>query len=135
VQPVENHAGEVANLVSARAEEQMTASRRLPIKAGPEAGGIAGPTGGPVARVLDMSEGGTEGMRPVQRSPQQTKESASSLEVDEAAIEVDEAALEIEAVPAECPGVFIEQPLERWSPRDLATGVSRLARWTRLATS
>ena len=41
----------------------------------------------------------------------------------------------VESVPAECPGVFIEQPLERWSPRDLIVGVLRLVRWTRLATS
>ena len=40
-----------------------------------------------------------------------------------------------EAVPAECPGVFVEQPLDRWSPRDLIVGVFRLVRWTRLATS
>jgi hypothetical protein len=39
------------------------------------------------------------------------------------------------SVPAECPGLFIEQPLERWSPRDLIVGVLRLVRWTRLATS
>jgi hypothetical protein len=43
--------------------------------------------------------------------------------------------VEFEALPAECPGIFIEQPLERWSPRDLITGVFRLVRWTRLATS
>ena len=43
--------------------------------------------------------------------------------------------LPLELVPAECPGVFIEQPLERWSPRDLIVGVFRLVRWTRLATS
>jgi hypothetical protein len=41
----------------------------------------------------------------------------------------------VEPVPAECPGVFLEQALERWSPRDLIMGVFRLARWTRLATS
>ena len=40
-----------------------------------------------------------------------------------------------EAVPPECPGVFVEQPLERWSSRDLIVGVFRLMRWTRLATS
>jgi hypothetical protein len=39
-----------------------------------------------------------------------------------------------ESVPAECPGVFMEQPLERWSPRDLIVGVLRLVRRTRLAT-
>ena len=41
----------------------------------------------------------------------------------------------VESVPAECPGVFTEQPLERWSPRDVIVGVLRLVRWTRLATS
>jgi hypothetical protein len=40
-----------------------------------------------------------------------------------------------EPVPEECPGVVLEQPLERWSPRDLLMGVFRLVRWTRLATS
>ena len=40
-----------------------------------------------------------------------------------------------DAVPAECPGVFIEQPLERWSPRDLIVGVLRLVRRTPLAAS
>jgi hypothetical protein len=40
-----------------------------------------------------------------------------------------------ERVPAECPGVVLEQPLERWSPRDLVTGLFRLVRWSRLATS
>ena len=39
------------------------------------------------------------------------------------------------AVPAECPGLFIEQPLERWSPRDLIVGMLRRTRRTRLATS
>jgi hypothetical protein len=75
-----------------------------------------------------MSKGGNEGMRPVRRSPQLTKQDVLFLEGDAAEIS-------LEAVPAECPGVFIEQPLERWSPRDLITGVFRLVRWTRLATS
>jgi hypothetical protein len=39
-----------------------------------------------------------------------------------------------DTVPAECPGLFIEQPLERWSPRDLIVGVLRLVRRTPLAT-
>ena len=56
-------------------------------------------------------------------------------EQDAPALDIDVEAVEIETVPAECPGVFIERPLERWSPRDLMTGVSRLVRWTRLATS
>lgn len=79
-------------------------------------------------RVLDMSEGGNERMRPVRRSSQRKDQSAPVLEVDAESNEM-------EAVPAECPGVFIEQPLERWSPRDLMTGMFRLVRWTRLATS
>ena len=40
-----------------------------------------------------------------------------------------------EPVPPECPGVILEQPLERWSSRDLLVGLFRLVRWTRLATS
>ena len=32
--------------------------------------------------------------------------------------------------PTESPGVFVEQPLERWSPRDLVVGVARLVRST-----
>ena len=40
-----------------------------------------------------------------------------------------------EPVPEECPGVILEQPLERWSPRDLVTGLFRLVRSSRLATS
>jgi hypothetical protein len=98
------------------------------LKTQSEAGGTAGRTGGGAARVLGMSEGGHEGMHPVRRAPQHTDDNAIALEVAVAAIE-------IEAVPAECPGVFIEQPLERWSSRDLITGVFRLVRWTRLATS
>jgi hypothetical protein len=41
----------------------------------------------------------------------------------------------VEPVPPECPGVILEQPLERWSSRDLLWGLFRLVRWTRLATS
>ena len=67
-------------------------------------------------------------MHRVRRTPQHADQIALSLQVVAETIEV-------EAVPAECPGVFIEQPLERWSPRDLITGVFRLVRWTRLATS
>jgi len=40
-----------------------------------------------------------------------------------------------EPVPEECPGVVLVQPLERWSSRDLVTGLFRLVRWSRLATS
>ena len=35
-----------------------------------------------------------------------------------------------EPTPTESPGVFVEHPLERWSPRDLVVGLSRLVRWT-----
>ena len=35
-----------------------------------------------------------------------------------------------ESAPIESPGVFVAQPLERWSPRDLVAGVARLVRWT-----
>ena len=78
--------------------------------------------------VMDMSKGGYEGMHRVRRSFEHADSNRPSLEV------VAET-LELEAVPAECPGVFIDQPLERWSPRDLITGVFRVVRWTRLATS
>ena len=40
-----------------------------------------------------------------------------------------------EATPAECPGVFLEQPLERWSLGGLIVSMLRLVRRTRLATS
>jgi hypothetical protein len=43
--------------------------------------------------------------------------------------------LAAEPVPAECPGVFREQALERWSPRELIMGVFRWVRSARLATS
>lgn len=114
---------------SAGAVEQKRAARVNGSKRRPrvEAGRTAGRTGDGAARVLDMSEGGHEGMHPVRRSPQHTDEAP--------ALNVNAEATEIEAVPAECPAVFLEQPLERWSPRDLTLGVSRLVRWTRLATS
>jgi hypothetical protein len=35
-----------------------------------------------------------------------------------------------DSTPIESPGVFVEQPLERWSARDLVTGLTRLVRWT-----
>ena len=92
------------------------------------AGDTAGGAGGRAARVLDMSKGGHGGMHLVRRSQEHEEQDAPALDID---VE----AMEIETVPAECPGVFIERPLERWSPRDLITGVSRLVRWTRLATS
>jgi hypothetical protein len=75
-----------------------------------------------------MSKGGYEGMHRVRRTQHHAEQTPPALEV------VAET-LELEAVPAECPAVFIDQPLERWSPRDLITGVFRLVRWTRLATS
>ena len=69
-------------------------------------------------------------MRPVCRSPQPTVQEVFPLEAD-----VEPIGPSPEALPAECPGVFTEQPLERWSPRDLIVGVFRLVRWTRLAPS
>jgi hypothetical protein len=64
---------------------------------------------------------------------------SSQLADDDTAPRAEYAAPTIEppavTVPEECPGVVFEQPLERWSPRDLIMGVSRLVRWTRLATS
>ena len=77
-----------------------------------------------------MSEGGNEGMVPVCQSPQCADDKAAPVEAGAGPTE-----RSLQSVPAECPGVFIEQPLERWSPRDLIVGVSRLVRWTRLATS
>jgi hypothetical protein len=38
-----------------------------------------------------------------------------------------------ESAPAESPGMFVAQPLERWSPRDLVVGVARLVRSTSAA--
>jgi hypothetical protein len=35
-----------------------------------------------------------------------------------------------EPTPAEEPGVFVEQPYERWAPRDLVAGLARLVRST-----
>ena len=69
-------------------------------------------------------------MHPVRRSPQLMDQDAVSLEVDIESIE-----MSLEPVPAECPGVVVEQPLERWSPRDLIAGIFWLVRWARLATS
>jgi hypothetical protein len=42
----------------------------------------------------------------------------------------DELMLTAELMPTESPGIFVEQPLDRWSPRDLATGLTRLVRWS-----
>jgi hypothetical protein len=42
----------------------------------------------------------------------------------------DELMLTAELMPTESPGVFVEQPLDRWSPRDLANGLARLVRWS-----
>ncbi len=35
-----------------------------------------------------------------------------------------------EYIPTESPGIFVEQPLDRWSPHDLVVGLTRLVRWT-----
>ena len=70
-------------------------------------------------------------MRPVCGSSQSADDGATPF----AECEVQSSRLPAESVPAECPGVFMEQALERWSPRDLVEGVLRLARLTRLATS
>lgn len=71
-------------------------------------------------------------MRPVSWSLQPTDDDDA---LPPAGVDAELIEILAEAVPAECPGVFIEQPLERWSPRDLIVGVFRLVRWTRLATS
>ena len=77
---------------------------------------------------MDMSKGCYEGMHRVRRSLEHADPNRPSVKIVAETIE-------FEAVPAESPGVFIDQPLERWSPRELITGVFRLVRWTRLATS
>ena len=102
--------------------------RNAGLRANTGAGRTAGHPGGRVARVMDMSKGGYEGMQRVRRSLEHADPNRPSVEI---VAEI----VELEAVPAEAPGVFIEQPLERWSPRDLITGVFRLVRWTWLATS
>ena len=70
-------------------------------------------------------------MRPVCGSSQ----SADDGTMSSAEFEAHSSAIPTGSVPAESPGVFMEQPLERWSPRDLIVGVLRLVRRTRLATS
>ena len=70
-------------------------------------------------------------MRPVCWSSQSADDGTAPL----ADVHAQSSEITAAAVPAECPGVFMEQPLERWSPRDLIVGVLRLVRWTRLATS
>ena len=70
-------------------------------------------------------------MRPVCGSSQ----SADDGTMPFAGFEAQPSELRAESVPAECPGMFMEQPLERWSPRDLIASVRRLVRRTRLATS
>jgi hypothetical protein len=78
-----------------------------------------------------QSFGGNEGMRPVIWSSHPVDDGTPMFaQSDVQAIEI-----AAEAVPAECPGVILEQPLERWSARDLLLGLSRLVRWSRLATS
>ena len=70
-------------------------------------------------------------MRPVSWSSQPADGGTLSL----AGFDPQAAEIPAEFVPAECPGVFLEQALERWSPRDLIIGVFRWVRWSRLATS
>ena len=60
-------------------------------------------------------------MRPVCWSSQSADDGTAPL----AAVGAQSSDILVESVPAECPGVFIEQPLERWSPRDLIPGVLR----------
>jgi hypothetical protein len=70
-------------------------------------------------------------MRPVGWSSHPTDD--GTLTLAQSGVPAIEIAAEL--VPAECPGVVLEQPFERWSPRDLVTGLVRLVRWSRLATS
>ena len=70
-------------------------------------------------------------MRPVSWSSQSADDGMAPL----AAVGAQSSESLVDSMPAECPGVFMEQPLERWSPRDLIVGVLRLLRRTRLATS
>ena len=70
-------------------------------------------------------------MRPVSWSSQSADDGTAPLD----AVGAQSSQSPVESVPAECPGVFMEQPLERWSPRDLILGMLRLVRRTRLATS
>jgi hypothetical protein len=70
-------------------------------------------------------------MRPVCGSSQ----SADDGTMPFAGFDTQSSAIPTGSVPEESPGVFMEQPLERWSPRDLVTGLFRLVRRTRLATS
>ena len=69
-------------------------------------------------------------MRPVCWSSQSADDGTAPLDVGAQSSES-----LVESVPAECPGMVMEQPLERWSPRELIFGVLRLLRRTRLATS
>jgi hypothetical protein len=70
-------------------------------------------------------------MRPVCWSSQSGDDGAApAAELDAQSSEMPAA-----SVPTECPGVFMEQPFERWSPRDLIVGLFRLVRRSRLATS
>ena len=70
-------------------------------------------------------------MRPVSWSSQSADDGTAPL----AAVGGQSSDSLVESVPVECPGVFMEQPLERWSPRELIWGALRLVRRTRLATS
>jgi hypothetical protein len=70
-------------------------------------------------------------MRPVCGSSQLTDDGAMPF----AEFDAQSSEIPPESVPAEAPGVFVAQPLERWSPRDLIVGLFRLVRRTRMATS
>jgi hypothetical protein len=70
-------------------------------------------------------------MRPAGWSSHPADDGTSTLaQSDVHAIEI-----ATELVPEECPAVVFEQPLERWSSRDLIARLFRLVRWNRLATS
>lgn len=70
-------------------------------------------------------------MRPVSGSSQ----SADDGTMPFVEVEAQSSEIPTDSVPVESPGVFMEQPLDRWSSRDLIVGVLRLVRRTRLATS
>ena len=65
-------------------------------------------------------------MRPDWWSPQPADDDAVTL----AASPTGSPEFRPEPVPAEVPGMFVEQSLESWSPRDLFAGLARAVRWT-----
>jgi hypothetical protein len=69
--------------------------------------------------------GGHEGMRPVCWSQPSADEDVALREIEGKPVQ----GLP-EPTPAEEPGVFVEQPFERWSPRDLLVSVARAVRST-----